>query len=200
MSGALRDEEVRILDYLSRASEDRSDHVGIEELQRAFRIPARASVDSFLANLTRKGYIRANHRHPTGFEILRNPDGSLREQSVSYGSQTDSKPAAHVISSRPRPDQDGLTPRQREAYEVVRRAVDKTGLPPSTDELREELGLGSLKRAHELLEALERKGRTRSIRVPTRPGEPRGRRKSRGIELISRGSRDQGQSSAYSSP
>ena len=191
MSDALRDEESRILDYLSRASEERDDYISVEEIQQAFRIPLRASVQSSLSTLERKGYIRQNPRIPSGFEILRSPEGSRPKRPSVYGggSQHLASANARVITSRPTPARNNLTPRQRQAYEIVRQGVED-GLPPTVEELRQALGLASLKRAHELLESLERKGYIRLLREPAGPGEPQKRRKSRGIELVNRPSID----------
>jgi repressor LexA len=55
------------------------------------------------------------------------------------------------------------------------------GLPPTTRELKSELGLASTKDAHELIHVLERKGFIRFIRAP---GEPSKRRKARGMALV----------------
>lgn len=51
-----------------------------------------------------------------------------------------------------------LTARQQQVYELVRRAIDRTGFPPTRAEIAAELGFSSANSAEEHLRALARKG------------------------------------------
>jgi repressor LexA len=62
-----------------------------------------------------------------------------------------------------------LTERQREILETIRRHMARHGMPPSTRELQQALGLGSQATVMDHLAALERKGALRR-----RPGKARG--------------------------
>ena len=66
-----------------------------------------------------------------------------------------------------------LTARQQEVLELVKRAIDETGYPPTRAEIAQELGFKSANAAEEHLKALARKGAiemvagaSRGIRLP----------------------------------
>jgi repressor LexA len=65
------------------------------------------------------------------------------------------------------PDESGLTLRQRKVLEVIRRAVQQRGYPPSMREIGEAVGLTSPSSVAHQLSSLERKGFLR--RDPHRP-------------------------------
>lgn len=52
----------------------------------------------------------------------------------------------------------GLTERQQQVLETIRRAIERQGFPPTIRELQGELGIGSLRGVTIHLDALERKG------------------------------------------
>lgn len=52
----------------------------------------------------------------------------------------------------------GLTARQREIMEFIRKAIDSTGIPPSRVEIAEAFGFRSPNAAEDHLKALHRKG------------------------------------------
>jgi repressor LexA len=71
-----------------------------------------------------------------------------------------------------------LTARQHQVYELVRRAIDRTGFPPTRAEIAAELGFSSANSAEEHLRALARKGvielaagASRGIRLVPQQGE-----------------------------
>ena len=66
-----------------------------------------------------------------------------------------------------------LTSRQTEVYELVKRHIDNTGMPPTRAEIAKELGFRSANAAEEHLKALARKGA-----IEIMPGT------SRGIRLL----------------
>ncbi|KXU88905.1 LexA family transcriptional regulator [Caballeronia megalochromosomata] len=51
-----------------------------------------------------------------------------------------------------------LTARQQQVFELIRRAIDRTGFPPTRAEIAAELGFSSANSAEEHLRALARKG------------------------------------------
>src|SRR5580700_10770470 len=51
-----------------------------------------------------------------------------------------------------------LTARQQEVFELIQRAIERTGFPPTRAEIAAELGLRSANSAEEHLRALARKG------------------------------------------
>jgi repressor LexA len=55
-------------------------------------------------------------------------------------------------------DKPKLTPRQQEIFELIQRAIAKTGAPPTRAEIAAELGFRSANAAEEHLQALARKG------------------------------------------
>jgi repressor LexA len=55
-------------------------------------------------------------------------------------------------------DKPKLTPRQQEIFELIQRAIAKTGAPPTRAEIASELGFRSANAAEEHLQALARKG------------------------------------------
>src|SRR3989338_3242298 len=55
-------------------------------------------------------------------------------------------------------DKPKLTPRQQEIFELIQRAIARTGAPPTRAEIASELGLRSANAAEEHLQALARKG------------------------------------------
>jgi repressor LexA len=74
-----------------------------------------------------------------------------------------------------------LTPRQRQILDLIGRAIEQDGAPPTLAELARELGFASVNAVRDQLQALQRKGRleltpraARGIRLksPTRPGLP----------------------------
>src|SRR5476651_817296 len=71
-----------------------------------------------------------------------------------------------------------LTARQHQVYELVRRAIERTGFPPTRAEIAAELGFSSANSAEEHLRALARKGvielaagASRGIRLVPQQGE-----------------------------
>jgi repressor LexA len=176
---ALRDVERRLLDYLARAGDDREDSIPVEELQLALGI-SHADVRACLRKLERLGYLRANPSAPSGFEVLRAADGSVPVRRRPYGGSGLTWPSDRLADARARPDPGSLPARQRQAYTCICRRVEQ-GLPPTTRELKAELGLASVRDAHDLIHVLERKG---FIRLLHEPGDPSKRRKARGIQLV----------------
>ena len=61
-----------------------------------------------------------------------------------------------------------LTPRQKQVLELVRAALEETGMPPTRAEIAEALGFRSANAAEEHLRALERKGAIEMIRGVSR--------------------------------
>ena len=66
----------------------------------------------------------------------------------------------------------GLTARQQQVYEIIRRHIDERGVPPSYDELLAETGLKGRSGIHRILTALKERGavdwiagRARSITI-----------------------------------
>ena len=55
-------------------------------------------------------------------------------------------------------DKPKLTPRQQQIFELIQRAIAKTGAPPTRAEIAAELGFRSANAAEEHLQALARKG------------------------------------------
>ena len=55
-------------------------------------------------------------------------------------------------------DKPKLTPRQQEIFELIQRAIARTGAPPTRAEIATELGFKSANAAEEHLQALARKG------------------------------------------
>jgi repressor LexA len=51
-----------------------------------------------------------------------------------------------------------LTPRQQQVYDLIRRAIERTGFPPTRAEIAAQLGFSSANSAEEHLRALARKG------------------------------------------
>src|SRR5260370_39966921 len=51
-----------------------------------------------------------------------------------------------------------LTARQQEVFELIQRAIERTGFPPTRAEIAAELGFSSANSAEEHLRALARKG------------------------------------------
>jgi repressor LexA len=51
-----------------------------------------------------------------------------------------------------------LTARQQEVFDLIRRAIERTGFPPTRAEIAAELGFSSANSAEEHLRALARKG------------------------------------------
>ncbi len=71
-----------------------------------------------------------------------------------------------------------LTARQQEVFELIRRAIERTGFPPTRAEIAAELGFSSANSAEEHLRALARKGvielaagASRGIRLIPGPGD-----------------------------
>jgi repressor LexA len=175
----LRDVEQRLLDYLSRAVDDREDHIPVEELALALGI-SHANARACLRKLERLGHIRANPRAPSGFEVLQAADGSVPERRRPYGGSGSNWQGGRVAEARTHPDPKILPARQRQAYAYIRARAEQ-GLPPTTRELKMELGLASIRHAHDLIHVLARKG---FIRLLHEPGKPSKRRKARGIQLV----------------
>ena len=70
-----------------------------------------------------------------------------------------------------------LTARQQQVFDLIRRAIERTGFPPTRAEIAAELGFSSANSAEEHLRALARKGvielaagASRGIRLLARPG------------------------------
>jgi len=70
-----------------------------------------------------------------------------------------------------------LTPRQQEVFNLLQRAIERTGFPPTRAEIAAELGFSSANAAEEHLRALARKGvielaagASRGIRLVRQPG------------------------------
>ena len=61
-----------------------------------------------------------------------------------------------------------LTPRQKQVLELVRTALEETGMPPTRAEIAEALGFRSANAAEEHLRALERKGAIEMVRGVSR--------------------------------
>lgn len=61
-----------------------------------------------------------------------------------------------------------LTPRQKQVLELVRAALEETGMPPTRAEIAEALGFRSANAAEEHLRALERKGAIEMVRGVSR--------------------------------
>jgi repressor LexA len=74
-----------------------------------------------------------------------------------------------------------LTARQQEVFELIRRAIERTGFPPTRAEIAAELGFSSANSAEEHLRALARKGV-----IELAAGS------SRGIRLLNLGGHDDG--------
>ena len=55
-------------------------------------------------------------------------------------------------------DKPKLTPRQQQIFELIQRAIARTGAPPTRAEIAAELGFRSANAAEEHLQALARKG------------------------------------------
>jgi repressor LexA len=51
-----------------------------------------------------------------------------------------------------------LTARQQQVFDLIRRAIERTGFPPTRAEIAAELGFSSANSAEEHLRALARKG------------------------------------------
>lgn len=179
MNDTLRDVERRLLDYLSRAGDDREDHIPVEELELALGI-ARANVRAGLRKLERLGYLRANPRAPSGFEVVRAADGGVPLRRRPYGGSGSNWPGGRVAEARTHPDPGILPARQRQAYVYIRVRVEQ-GLPPTTRELKTALGLASIRDAHALIHVLVTKG---FVRLLYEPGKRSKRRKARGIQLV----------------
>jgi repressor LexA len=75
--------------------------------------------------------------------------------------------AANVHELPERPDEAGLTVRQRRIMEVIRSAIDRQGYPPSVREIGEAVGLASPSSVAHQLRQLQTKGFLR--RDPNRP-------------------------------
>jgi repressor LexA len=61
-----------------------------------------------------------------------------------------------------------LTPRQKQVLELVRTALEETGMPPTRAEIADALGFRSANAAEEHLRALERKGAIEMVRGVSR--------------------------------
>lgn len=61
-----------------------------------------------------------------------------------------------------------LTPRQKQVLELIRSALEETGMPPTRAEIAEALGFRSANAAEEHLRALERKGAIEMVRGVSR--------------------------------
>src|SRR5471030_109523 len=73
-----------------------------------------------------------------------------------------------------------LTARQQQVFDLIRRAIERTGFPPTRAEIAAELGFSSANAAEEHLRALARKGvielapgASRGIRVLSQRDNPR---------------------------
>lgn len=73
----------------------------------------------------------------------------------------------------------GLTPKQRDCIRSIRKHQERTGTPPTYDELRIALGYASKASIHRLVKALEERGyitclfnRARSIALVDHPSAP----------------------------
>ena len=85
-----------------------------------------------------------------------------------------------------------LTPRQNEILELITKAIDESGLPPTRAEIATQLGFASANAAEEHLRALAKKGyieltpgTSRGIRIPQRFNQSHHRNKSRQLSLPS---------------
>jgi repressor LexA len=65
---------------------------------------------------------------------------------------------AHWLPTAMSNDKPKLTPRQQEIFELIQRAIARTGAPPTRAEIAAELGFRSANAAEEHLQALARKG------------------------------------------
>jgi len=85
-----------------------------------------------------------------------------------------------------------LTPRQNEILELITKAIDESGLPPTRAEIATQLGFASANAAEEHLRALAKKGyieltpgTSRGIRIPQRFNQAHNSNKFRQLSLPS---------------
>ena len=85
-----------------------------------------------------------------------------------------------------------LTPRQSEILDLITKAIDESGLPPTRAEIATQLGFASANAAEEHLRALAKKGyieltpgTSRGIRIPQRFNQTQHANKYRQLSLPS---------------